>query len=478
MIKQTLFIILAITIISCNKNRIKGTTKEIPKASERVHADFDEIQNLEVKKILSQKNSKLFEAYKFEIVPSNDNFRLVLDLAYAKKSDNPTKSHVKRFYNFAISSEFLKIQCDFDFSVYSNLFEKNSDFENQMKECEEKLSHVSVFDNEAVIEHNENPVFEIEKIQLDEAAEKIIFYETVNWDMFNDEIPSELNSEVREEITKVNPDLLKNLQIALTNGNKIVSHSPRNLNDEKNTTGTDKKTKYTFSLTNTDLNMTEEFSVEYFGDAKLSENTDFQNQISDFIQKNESVLGVKIAIIITRPKIEAYTYNEPIIYMDQHVEYYPSKEAYTLNPTPLEKYESFNLTENKNSELIPKQNLGSPLLGAPKECDQDDKALLVGHYESLLNSGRFNGMLYRENIVRCSIQRERGDLFRVVLRFNGEDCSLNLYSLEGVLRVQDGKAKRDGNFIVMGSDDGMNMRNCAETRGSSDVRREVLEVRN
>ena len=39
-------------------------------------------------------------------------------------------------------------------------------------------------------------------------------------------------------------------------------------------------------------------------------------------------------------------------------------------------------------------------------------------YENLWNSGRFGDMLYTEIFLSFTIQRELGDLFHVILRFD------------------------------------------------------------
>lgn len=463
MIKQILFIILAITCITAtrtnpNNKRIKGKTTQAPEARSLVKSDFDETKIAELKQVLTQKNKDLFNAFKFEIVPSNDNFELFMDLAFATKANNPKKSHIKRFYNFAIKSEFLGIECKFNFSVFTNLLEENKDFDENVNTCNQLLSHVSVVDNNAVIERlpTIQPANTF-KIQLDEPVTIVQYaYESVDLEDFGDKTNSKITKEVRDEITKVHPTLLKNLQIEISNGRRYVHHSSEIKANPDNQTGTDVRTKDNFTLKNSDLNIIYGIEVQYYGEGPLSENEAFKKSILDFVTTNEEELGEKIGDVMTNPKLVAY--NEPVIYMEKEVISLPTVQAYTYTPV-----ESYNQEKDNNVEHSPlrrEQHLGD-LLGAPKKCTAEDKGLLMNHYENLLNSGRFGGMLYTENVLSCTIQRELGDLFHVILRFDGKDCYLNLYALQGNLQVQDHLAKRNGSFIIQGSDDGLDMRNCA-----------------
>ena len=446
MIRKTLFIIYLLTLTLAANNRIKGTTRQAPEPSVRVSGEFDQQQLEDLKTVLTHQNGKLFSDYQFDLVKSADNYKLILDLAYLKHSNNPLNKAVKMYFKFRLHSELLDMNCDFDFSVFTiKDIVKNDSFLESMKACNEKLVKVDVVGNNAVFEIQ--PVITLEEPVIFVEG-PVIEYESAEIRYFDEQ--DETN--VKNAIETLNPEFHKKYPYVIENG-IFKSHTANYIKlNPLNKSQSDTLCTYKFEIYDSELHNYCHFEFEFFGTQ-----TDL-SQVSELAEKIKVCQTNLDARVV--PKIETYYHlSEPLVMAGDN-EFLP--------------IESEHQKVVHDTVAIPEN--GS-IVGAPKTCSPQQSAEFRNRYTQLLNNGVLRGMLYTENIKKCLIQTLRGDVFKTILKFDGQECYFHLYAVDNQNYIMDHLVERDGDLIIAGSQPSEGMHNCLELLGTKRLQKVLSEQR-
>jgi hypothetical protein len=421
--------------------------------------DYEQVEKL--KTTLNTLNPKLFTDYQFDIVKSNDNYKLTLRLL-TKEEKKAGQTNTTEYYDFKLHSDFLNLDCDFEFSQspHEDLL-TNSDLLENMRTCNEKFKSFDVVGNTAVVEiHLDEPVVAYKrplvepvvayKIQLDEP---VVAYQQEVQTLYSFETFNTLDDKYKElimgEIKKINPSFVENNAITITEGFHRESQSDFIKNQEANTSGTDKKTEWKIDLQLEDVAYTCEIKLSYYGSNSLSEQSEFADQIKNCENDRDSINNGTLMVL---PSIEAYYHVvEPLVYI----------------------YETNYEVDRKELEMPSIKLENHQLLGAPKQCNNADKQKVKDLHIKLMHTNGVVGTFYNENIKECLKLSERYNFYKTVLSFDGRNCYYQLLDEENNVKIADHLIQQENHLFIRGNAPVEGMPNCADLVFGSSINRQL-----